>query len=125
MNESTHGSANAANHPNNNYQASSSPATASAPQGWGLDAMKVVVRMCDMPEKMQSFAIETAKEAKRRITSGNQDIAKKVKVDFDQNYQGNWHCIVGSDFGSFVSHESNSAIFFYIGRDAFLIWKTL
>lgn len=92
--------------------------------------------MTDMPESMQTFAFETVKEAKRRISSnttntsttngncGIQDLAKRIKLEFDKTYQGNWHCIVGSDFGSFITHETNNMIFFYIGREAFLIWKT-
>lgn len=94
-------------------------------QNCNADSTKVSIRMTDMSEKMQLFAIETAKEAKRKITTGNQDVAKKIKLEFDQHFQSNWHCIVGSDFGSFISYELKNVIFFYIGRDAFLIWKTL
>ena len=34
---------------------------------------------------------------------------------FDKKYGPTWHCIVGSDFRAFVTHESKHFIFFYVG----------
>lgn len=42
---------------------------------------------------------------------------------FDKKYGPTWHCIVGSDFKAFVSHESKHFIFFYIGKSAILLYK--
>ncbi|RKF76770.1 Dynein light chain, cytoplasmic [Golovinomyces cichoracearum] len=35
-----------------------------------------------------------------------------------------WHCIVGRNFGSFVTHESKHFIYFYLGHCAILLFKT-
>jgi dynein light chain LC8-type len=42
---------------------------------------------------------------------------------FDQKYGPTWHCIVGSDFRAFVTHESKHFIFFYIGKTAICLYK--
>lgn len=43
---------------------------------------------------------------------------------FDQKYGPTWHCIVGSDFRAFVTHESKHFIFFYIGKTAICLYKS-
>lgn len=42
---------------------------------------------------------------------------------FDQKYGPTWHCIVGSDFRAFVTHEAKHFIFFYIGKTAICLYK--
>ena len=36
--------------------------------------------------------------------SVEKDIAQHIKKDFDARYGATWHCIVGRNFGSFVTH---------------------
>lgn len=36
-----------------------------------------------------------------------------AQAHFDQKYGPTWHCVVGSDFKAFVTHESKHFIFFY------------
>mmetsp|Transcript_4421 Transcript_4421/g.5649 ORF Transcript_4421/g.5649 Transcript_4421/m.5649 type:complete len:82 (-) Transcript_4421:128-373(-) len=38
-------------------------------------------------------------------------------------YPGAWHVIVGKSFGSFVTHEVSSIIYFFVGSVGFLIFK--
>lgn len=52
------------------------------------------------------------------------DIAQFIKTEFDSKYGSTWHCIVGKDFGSFVTHQSNHFIYFYLEGYAFLLFKT-
>lgn len=47
-----------------------------------------------------------------------------LQSHFDQKYGPTWHCIVGSDFRAFVTHESKHFIFFYIGKMAICLYKT-
>lgn len=51
------------------------------------------------------------------------DLAAAPQRKFDKQYGPTWHCIVGSDFKAFVSHESKHFIFFYIGKSAILLYK--
>ena len=52
---------------------------------------------------MKNIAIELAKEIRKTVTT-NQEVAKKLKSEFDQQFDCTWHCLVGSDFGSFITH---------------------
>jgi len=39
-------------------------------------------------------------------------------------YHGVWHCIVGRNFGSYVTNEAKHYIYFYQGQIAVLLFKT-
>ena len=34
------------------------------------------------------------------------NIARQIKIAFDEKYGLTWHCIAGADFGSYVTHET-------------------
>ena len=51
------------------------------------------------------------------------DIAAYVKKEFDRKHGQTWHCIVGRNFGSYVTHESGNFIYFYLGKVAVLLFK--
>ncbi|KAK4907287.1 Dynein light chain [Elasticomyces elasticus] len=62
------------------------------------------IKSVDMSEDMQAEAIEVAQEAMEKFTL-EKDIAQHVKREFDAKKGATWHCIVGRNFGSFVTHE--------------------
>ena len=94
--------------------------------------MKVVIKCSDMPEKIQLEAISQGIQAfYRNIPENNEDtsdsfmrIAEEIKKEFDHKYKKAWHCIVGENFGSFVTHESKTFIFFSIANISILLFKT-
>lgn len=45
-----------------------------------------------------------------------QDIAAFIKKEFDKKHNPTWHCIVGRNFGSYVTHETKHFIYFYLGQ---------
>jgi dynein light chain LC8-type len=51
------------------------------------------------------------------------DIAAFMKKEFDKKYGTTWHCVVGRNFGSYVTHESGNFIYMYISNVAFLLFK--
>ena len=51
------------------------------------------------------------------------DIAAHVKKEFDRKHGPTWHCVVGRNFGSYVTHESGHFIYYYIANVAFLLFK--
>lgn len=81
------------------------------------------VKQSDMSDEMQNFAVEAAIEASKAFSS-KQEIARKVKVDLDAKYGNLWHCFVGTDFGCNIAHEKGTLMYFYLGKDAFIVWKT-
>lgn len=58
------------------------------------------------------------------IGFGFQDIAAFIKKEFDKKYNPTWHCIVGRNFGSYVTHETRHFIYFYLGQVAILLFKS-
>jgi len=84
---------------------------------------RVVVKALDMVEEVKEHAISAAKEALAEYKL-ERDVAKQVKQIFDKKYEPTWHCIVGKSFGSFVTHETNCFIYFYVDDIAFLLWKS-
>ena len=39
-------------------------------------------------------------------------------------YTPTWHCVVGRNFGSYVTHEQKHFIYFYLGQIAILLFKS-
>ncbi|KAF8534828.1 dynein light chain type 1-domain-containing protein [Trichophaea hybrida] len=76
-----------------------------------------------MSDEMSLAAQEVAKKAMKE-NNVEKDIAQMIKKDFDQKYGNTWHCIVGRNFGSFVTHETKHFIYFYVGNLAVLLYKT-
>lgn len=80
----------------------------------------------DMSDDMKKLAVETARVALKKKT--NKDRAEYIKKFFDKTFTnsssaGKWHCIVGTDFGSYVTHESQNFVFFQLGGYFILLFK--
>ena len=60
---------------------------------------KAIIKNSDMTEDMQQDAINVATNP-------------------------TWHCIVGRNFGSYVTHETKHFIYFYLGQIAVLLFKS-
>ncbi|XP_038698161.1 dynein light chain LC6, flagellar outer arm-like [Tripterygium wilfordii] len=85
---------------------------------------KAVVRETDMPAQMQSHVMELAYQALDvHEPSDCQSIACYLKQKFDEAYGPAWHCVVGKEFGSCVTHLLGSFIFFHVEMIEFLIFK--
>lgn len=81
------------------------------------------IKSADMSEDMQRQAVEVAEEAMSKFQV-EKDIAQYIKKEFDSRAGATWHCIVGRNFGSFVTHETKHFIYFYLGHCAILLFKT-
>ncbi len=64
---------------------------------------------------MQQDAIDCATQALEKYNI-EKDIAAFIKKEFDKKYNPTWHCIVGRNFGSYVTHETKHFIYFYLGQ---------
>ena len=47
-----------------------------------------------------------------------------IQQEFDKQYNPTWHCIVGRNFGSYVTHETKHFVYFYLGQVAILLFKS-
>ncbi|KAI9806433.1 MAG: Dynein light chain [Piccolia ochrophora] len=107
------------------------------------EKLEAQIKSADMSEEMQQEVIDVATDAMtqfgiEKVTPndvvGNtwlvlmllhfQDIAQHIKKEFDAKRGATWHCIVGRNFGSFVTHETKHFIYFYLGHNAILLFKT-
>ncbi|OXA51655.1 Dynein light chain 2, cytoplasmic [Folsomia candida] len=84
---------------------------------------KAVIKNADMSEEMQQDAVDCATQALEKYNI-EKDIAAFIKKEFDKKYNPTWHCIVGRNFGSYVTHETRHFIYFYLGQVAILLFKS-
>ncbi|CAN1347290.1 Dynein light chain LC6, flagellar outer arm [Linum perenne] len=87
---------------------------------------KAVVAETDMLQTMQDDAVHLASKALDFFdVTEPTEIARFIKKqEFDRVYGGGgWMCIVGTDFGSFVTHCSGCFIHFHIGSLAILLFR--
>ncbi|XP_020752267.1 dynein light chain 1, cytoplasmic-like [Odocoileus virginianus] len=80
---------------------------------------KAVIKNAGMSEEIQQDLVECALE-KYNI---EKDIVAHIKKEFDK-YNPTWHCIMGRNFGSYVTHETKHFIYFYLGQVAILVFKS-
>ena len=101
---------------------------------------KPEIKQCHMEDDMALFATDQATNAlavmfheqvsNQRNRANNhcfgceQQVAQFMKNQFEKKFKSNWHCVVGRDFGAWVTHETGRFLFFYIGQKGFLIWAT-
>ncbi|CBY08521.1 unnamed protein product [Oikopleura dioica] len=89
---------------------------------------KTTIKNADMATAEQIFLIDCAikkenpKKAVDQFTL-EKDIAALIKKEADKKYGPTWHCIVGRNFGSYVTHESKHFLYFYINTFAVLLFK--
>lgn len=93
------------------------------PHTYSMLERKAVIKNTDMSEDMQQEAIDSATQALEKYNI-EKDIAEFMKKEFDKKYNPTWHCIVGRNFGSYVTHETKHFICFYLGEVAILLFKS-
>lgn len=83
----------------------------------------IKVKASDMTPEMEKETIQFAQDALSKFKV-EKDIAMHVKTQLDKTYEPTWHCIVGRNFGSFVTHESGHFLYFYLDKIAILVFKS-
>ena len=89
--------------------------------------MKLRVHFTDADAERLEFARSCASGAYRSFQRGelkhNWQVAERVSQEFAEKYPGKWHVIVGKQYGSFVTHEASSMLYFSINGLIFLVFK--
>lgn len=96
------------------------PSSAVSPPSAGK---KVIIKSADMKDDMQMEAVDIAVGAFEKHNV-EKDVAEHIKKEFDKKYGPTWHCIVGKNFGSYVTHETNHFVYFYLDTKAVLLFKS-
>ncbi|KAL8457280.1 hypothetical protein ACS0TY_034400 [Phlomoides rotata] len=91
-----------------------------------LSCNGVKVVAVDMPPFMQIHAVDCARkthDSLEKFTS--KTLAFTLKKEFDGVYGPAWHCIVGTSFGSFVTHSVGGFMYFSMDQKLYiLLFKT-
>ncbi|GJT38919.1 SBP-like protein [Tanacetum coccineum] len=89
-----------------------------------FNGVKVVA--ADMPPFMQVHAVDVTRktyDSLEKFTA--KTLALTLKKEFDGVYGPAWHCIVGLNFGSFVTHSVGGFLYFSMDQKLFvLLFKT-
>ncbi|XP_022864234.1 uncharacterized protein LOC111384208 [Olea europaea var. sylvestris] len=87
--------------------------------------LQVKVLVTDMPGFMQVHAFKCARRIYDSLeTFSPKQMAYNMKKEFDKVYGPAWHCIVGSSFGSFVTHSTGCFLYFSMEKLYILVFKT-
>mmetsp|Transcript_9627 Transcript_9627/g.14501 ORF Transcript_9627/g.14501 Transcript_9627/m.14501 type:complete len:100 (+) Transcript_9627:62-361(+) len=85
---------------------------------------KIQIKREDMSDALKEYTIKVCQHAVQSLSGGTeQELAEYIKLQFDKEHGKHWHVVVGRNFGSFVTHESQKFIHFYIDELAFVIFK--
>lgn len=81
----------------------------------------------DMSEDLSKEAIQTAREGfALTFSSGDvhSTIADYIRKKFDRDHERGWNCVIGRSFGSYVTHEIKTYIYFSVQPGtSILLWK--
>ncbi|KAM7463413.1 hypothetical protein LguiA_031534 [Lonicera macranthoides] len=91
------------------------------------DRLNVRVRASDMPLALQNRAFKCARDNIDSIMPSKLDskrLALALKKEFDASYGPAWHCVVGTSFGSYVTHSVGGFLYFSIDKVYVLLFKT-
>ncbi|KAL9453448.1 hypothetical protein AB3S75_009120 [Citrus x aurantiifolia] len=90
------------------------------------DRLNIRVRASDMPLPLQNKAFKCARDQLDSMPGklDSKRIALALKKEFDSSYGPAWHCIVGTSFGSYVTHSLGGFLYFSIDKVYILLFKT-
>ncbi|CAO2829977.1 unnamed protein product [Amaranthus hypochondriacus] len=89
--------------------------------------LNVKVRASDMPIALQNKAFQCARDLLDSMPTKKLDskrLALALKKEFDSAYGPAWHCIVGTSFGSYVTHSLGGFLYFSIDKVYVLLFRT-
>ncbi|KAL9443404.1 hypothetical protein AB3S75_016710 [Citrus x aurantiifolia] len=90
-----------------------------------ISFLQVKVLACDMPGFMQVHAFRCARTTYDSLEKfSSKHIAFNIKKEFDKVYGPAWHCIVGSGFGSYVTHSTGCFLYFSMEKLYILVFQT-
>ena len=81
---------------------------------------KAEIKNAGMSEKAQQDSVECATQALEKYHI-EKDTAARIK-EFNKKHNPTWHCIVGRNFGSYVTRETKHFIYFCLGQVAILLF---
>jgi dynein light chain LC8-type len=85
----------------------------------------LIVKSTDLASSNEQEMLELVRLAFRKYDLGNQrELAGFLKRSADKAFSTCWHCIVGRQFSSYVTHEMNGFIYLTKGPLSILLFKS-
>ncbi|XP_077232992.1 uncharacterized protein LOC143874112 isoform X2 [Tasmannia lanceolata] len=82
------------------------------------ECLNVRVGASDMPLAHQNRAFRCARDSLDSMPKlDTMSLALSLKKEFDSFYGPAWHCIVGTSFGSYVTHSLGGFLYFSIDKE--------
>jgi dynein light chain LC8-type len=92
---------------------------------YNYDDDDLIVKSTDLPANYEEEMIHLVRAAFRKYEITNQrELAGFLKRSADKSFAPCWHCIVGRQFSSYVTHEMNGFIYFTKGPLSILLFKS-
>ncbi|KAH7429755.1 hypothetical protein KP509_09G064900 [Ceratopteris richardii] len=89
------------------------------------ETLNIRIKAADMSVSMQEHAFRCARESLDTVgKTHSKRIAYTLKKEFDRVYGPAWHCIVGTSFGSYVTHSLGGFVYFSLDKVSILLFKT-
>ncbi|XP_065855186.1 uncharacterized protein [Euphorbia lathyris] len=90
------------------------------------EKLNIRVRASDMPIPLQTRAFRCARDLLDSMPAklDSKRLALSLKKEFDSTYGPAWHCIVGTSFGSYVTHSIGGFLYFSIDKVYILLFRT-
>jgi len=92
------------------------------------DEIKPVIEFSTMNQEAKELCISVSKSALKSTPDSHisyyKKLSKKIKLELEKIEKGQiWNCVVGSDYGAFISFEKANLIYFRINEIYFLIFR--
>ncbi|TYJ11951.1 hypothetical protein E1A91_A11G313700v1 [Gossypium mustelinum] len=90
-------------------------------------SLNVRLRPSDMPVYMQEHALRCTRQlldSAPKPQPSLTHLARAIKKEFDSVYGPAWQCVIGTSFGSFVTHSPGGFLYFSIDSFSILLFKT-
>lgn len=89
------------------------------------DSEEIIVKSTDLPARCEQEMLQLVQAAFRRYDITNQrELAGYLKRSADGKFSPCWHCIVGRQFSSYVTHEMHGFIYFTRGPLSILLFRS-
>lgn len=86
---------------------------------------EIIVKSTDLSSVHEQQIVDLVRTAFRKYDITNQrELAGFLKRSADQRFTSCWHCIVGRQFSSYVTHEMNGFIYMTRGPLSLLLFKS-
>lgn len=92
------------------------------------DEIKPIIEFSTMSQEAKDLCISVAKSSLKTTPDSHinyyKKLAKKIKLELEKIEKGQiWNCVVGSDYGAFISFEKSNMVYFRINEIYFLIFR--